>query len=1618
MRFQLPPFCLLAIFFTLIQQTIAQQVITVSDNDLLPNTNYNWTANNTYLLDGFVFLEAGASLSIEAGTVIKAKNNPSTGDATTALIISRGATIEAIGSPLHPILFTPEQDIIADTSDLQISQRGLWGGLIILGGAPVNAAQGSPTLEGLPPLSKAQFGGQDEFDNSGILRYISIRHAGAAGLAGFTAAGVGQPSVIRHIEVISAEGDGFRFLGGMAHTKYLAAAFNGEDQFEWDLGFRGLGENWFSIHAENAGDQALEGRGGHDLSPDKVSKPQITDATFIGPGSEASINIPSAILFHEATAGSLGNSIITEFPNFGLEVEDLEDGVDALAQLEACQLIIYDNVWWDLGEAANLFEVSTTNADLDDVAFPLNNFLIPYRNIFDDPRFFSIARSPEEPVQLNPTLNGRCEIFNFGAFHLYWWLDEWAALNHYGIVPSCSEPYFGYFDLPLNDLDTIPIENYQQLIDLDRARQYAEDTGLDIDQEFGGRRCPGCDPTNPSPTSAQSIRRDRTRRRRSVQKLLRGDDFCWLEEWQWTTYVYEVDFESPVDSFVTRRFFAVADQEVPQITLVPNENLGEFPFEVVAIDNDTATVSFRTESRQGSSLVDHIWTATDFCGNSTSYTIRENINSTNYQTWYLDRDGDGLGDPDTRFSWPIRPNNVDAFVDQAGDCHDQDASLGLSCLFAAAPDICNLAEPLAIGQTSERYTSFNSTLDLTFPKQCFTSNPVGDLWFSFIAPPEGTLTIEVVDQFLSDHIKSLELYRGDCSDLELLTYACETSLQVSQLVPDEVLWLRVPVEELSAFRITSYVPASPPNDLCSSAIELPVNDECVPMSFAFLNSTFETYPAVATEPGFAGDLWFKAIIPSSGQLTMKGSFVSDAYAGDCNNFRQLPMDHQEFSDIYHLRHQPGETVYFRVINSMNAYEDNMLNLCLTIRDEIPLNELSCNTFQLDFDKSCLAFSSSSPPTFCLSGQEECIIQMEFEFQLVDTCIGGNLRNISLNASIDLNADGSLDQILLQSSSNSLQAWPNEELSLNLPIGSHILYIQSEEVEPDAFFEENGPFYFNIEIPINIEDCTTPTISCISALAVELLPTSPDNPMDTDNDGLSDLANVQVYASDFIVGSTAGCSGANEFAIYRKSALEQAGILQSDGSFQADWIPEIANPTESLFLTCSDTTQTVEVLAFGLSPNGNWSTCNSQIIVQDNLEFCNPPQGPSAISGQIRGPEGIPIEGVEVRLSGHQQAITITNEAGEYGFADLPSGQSYTVTPFKNDDPLNGVSTIDIALMGRNILGLQTFTEAWQYLAADVNNDGRATTLDIILTRKLILGTMNDFSDNTSWRFIAAFFDFDSPSDALSTNFPEMQSIVNLPETGLSTIDFQGVKVADINNNSRKNREQIIVRSRQSPLPLVVQMQTVPKQNVIQLDFRLPPQDAVVGLQGTLRFDTENLAFQDILYDLADESNFGWLYLQDGAISFSWDWAEPFSDQQPGQRLFTLVFQQLSQDLPENSIWLEDKPTSIESFSSLKQVRGLKLQFPAANSDLPKLFSNAPNPFYQETSIHFYLPINMEAAISIVDIEGKEVFRKKGWHQAGHHFLQLRAVDLNGSGMYFYCLTAENYTRTGKMILLK
>ncbi|MFZ9969693.1 MAG: hypothetical protein ACO3GK_00100 [Bacteroidia bacterium] len=243
-----------------------EKVVVVSANI---KSNTTWTADKTYVLAGRIAVEAGAELTIEAGTVIKGQAG--SGANATALIIARGAKINAVGTATKPIIFTSIADEIESgytslsSPNMDDNLNGLWGGLIILGSAPASLS-GDVTelsIEGIPPTDvNGLYGGNNSADNSGVLKYISIRHGGANigegnEINGLTLGAVGSGTTIENIEVISNQDDGIEFFGGTVNAKNLVVWNSGDDGLDTDQSFGGSIDKFVVICGNNT-DHALE----------------------------------------------------------------------------------------------------------------------------------------------------------------------------------------------------------------------------------------------------------------------------------------------------------------------------------------------------------------------------------------------------------------------------------------------------------------------------------------------------------------------------------------------------------------------------------------------------------------------------------------------------------------------------------------------------------------------------------------------------------------------------------------------------------------------------------------------------------------------------------------------------------------------------------------------------------------------------------------------------------------------------------------------------------------------------------------------------------------------------------------------------------------------------------------------------------------------------------------------------------------------------------------------------------------------------------------------------------------------------------------------------------------
>ena len=426
-----------------------------------------WKRQNTYVLTGKIYVMDGQTLTIEPGTTIK--SNAGQAEAATALIVARGGKIIANGTAEEPIIFTSVNDDLASTSDLPKNQRGLWGGVVILGNAFINHANGQTAIEGIPATDteyRSQYGvgteavtgkvwAEDNAHNGGELSYVSIRHGGTnigAGneLNGLTLGGVGTGTKIHHIEVFGNDDDGFEWFGGTVNTSYLASIYNQDDAFDWDFGWRGENQFWVAVQEQgfDPSNRGFESDGAHsgNLNASTFSKPQIFNMTLIGSTAAGTPNATdnNVMFFTENSGGLIHNSIMMGFGG-GINITDVGGtNGNSRDRLTAGDLAFRNNIWTNVADnttAGIANNLASLQAYLDDAAN--GNEISDTPGIAVTAGSFNLLPTAGSLAltKTRNTLPAAANGFTYstadfiGAFGSENWLKGWTAADAYGLLP-------------------------------------------------------------------------------------------------------------------------------------------------------------------------------------------------------------------------------------------------------------------------------------------------------------------------------------------------------------------------------------------------------------------------------------------------------------------------------------------------------------------------------------------------------------------------------------------------------------------------------------------------------------------------------------------------------------------------------------------------------------------------------------------------------------------------------------------------------------------------------------------------------------------------------------------------------------------------------------------------------------------------------------------------------------------------------------------------------------------------------------------------------------------------------------------------------------------------------
>jgi len=341
------------------------------------SSNVTWTSDKKYHLKGFVYVTNGATLTIQPGTVIM-------GDKATksTLTVTRGSKIMAEGTAAKPIIFT---------SGLAAGARaqGDWGGLILLGSAPINPTGGKAKIEGgLVPTSTADeekyiwYGGTNAGDNSGVLKYVRIEFAGIAftpdnEINGLTMGGVGNGTTISYVQVYRSGDDAFEWFGGTVNCDHLVATNTWDDDFDTDFGFSGHIQ--FGVAQRTKSTADVSGSNGFESDNDangSANTPQtravFSNMTIVGPiqgraTSGINANFQHGSQIRRNSSLSIHNSIILGFP-IGLYIDDTK-GDKTSANAEAGTLKYANNIIagcpTELKKSTDAFDIEGWFADND-----------------------------------------------------------------------------------------------------------------------------------------------------------------------------------------------------------------------------------------------------------------------------------------------------------------------------------------------------------------------------------------------------------------------------------------------------------------------------------------------------------------------------------------------------------------------------------------------------------------------------------------------------------------------------------------------------------------------------------------------------------------------------------------------------------------------------------------------------------------------------------------------------------------------------------------------------------------------------------------------------------------------------------------------------------------------------------------------------------------------------------------------------------------------------------------------------------------------------------------------------------------------------------------------------
>jgi hypothetical protein len=522
------------------------------------------------------------------------------------------------------------------------------------------------------------------------------------------------------------------------------------------------------------------------------------------------------------------------------------------------------------------------------------------------------------------------------------------------------------------------------------------------------------------------------------------------------------------------------------------------------------------------------------------------------------------------------------------------------------------------------------------------------------------------------------------------------------------------------------------------------------------------------------------------------------------------------------------------------------------------------------------------------------------------------------------------------------------------------------------------------LPISVVPSDFQSLDCVETLTKNMV-SSPTG------DGFVKVSVQDVLSDKTLVARLSVCSPGSFFSIKKVSDISAA------------YLPVVSDSI--LVLPCGFQHQIVHVKVFLTDKNGKYTSCTLKVVIEDSLNICGPKV---TVSGAIITNTAKPLPQVKVNLTSSLNIFNAeTKDDGVFSIQQVPTGGPYVLKPLSPNDFKNGVSTLDLVLLQRQLLQGNVLKTPFQFIAADIDNSGTISIRDILELRKLVINLTVKFEKNTSWRFIPNDFIFPDSLNPWKTPFPEE---ITFPSIAKDTaVSFKAIKIGDLSGDAPAIQTPgVLMRSETAPISLFYTVSDATENGDYLVSFFFNKKNIPDGFQSSIQWPSGFSGNITFLPGMLKEENVN--------IQTDRNYLHVSAEKLTGDgTLFSLRFS--SHPMPPRDFYLSTGMLRPEAYIG-SQIFPVQL----INKDIQQeefmFYPAVPNPFNKETLLSFYLPQAAFTEIVISDLSGRVLKKISGNGVRGLNEWILNLAEIDSGNLLLCKIKAGGYEGLQQIIRIK